>query len=82
MFGSYAYGKPTKDSDLDLFVEVPTRLRPPARYRAIYSLLDPRPCGIDLIVKTPVEVNRIVRDFNPCFEDILGKGRVLYAQAR
>ena len=81
LFGSYGYGHPSKDSDLDLFVEVPTQKRRQARNR-IDSLLDPRPCGIDLIVKTPQEVRQILRDFNPCFEDIVRKGRVLYAKTR
>lgn len=81
LFGSYAYGHPGKDSDLDIFVEVPARTRRQARHR-IEALLDPRPCGIDLIVKTPQEVRQILRDFNPCFEDIVRKGRVLYAKTR
>ena len=82
LFGSHAYGHPSKDSDLDLFIELPTRDRPPLRHQAIDCLLDPRPCGIDLIVKTPQEVRQALRDFNPCFEDILHKGRVLYAKKR
>ena len=82
LFGSRAYGRPHDESDIDLFVELPTHQRPPTRYRAISQLLNPRPCGIDLIVKTPAEVKRIVRDFNPCFEDIFRKGRVLYAKTR
>ena len=81
LFGSYAYGRPNKDSDLDLFVELPTQQRRQARHR-IDALLDPRPCGIDLIVKTPREVRQVLHDFNPCFEDILHKGRVLYAKTR
>ena len=82
LFGSHAYGKPTQDSDLDLFIEVSTRQRSHSRHRTIDQLLDPRPCGIDLIVKTPQEVRRTLQDFNPCFEDILRKGRVLYEKAR
>ena len=81
LFGSYAYGRPNKDSDLDLFVELPTHQRRHTRNR-IAALLDPRPCGIDLIVKTPQEVRQVLHDFNPCFEDIVHKGRVLYAKTR
>ncbi len=82
LFGSHAYGRPTRDSDLDLFIEVVTQQNSHARHEAIDRLLDPRPCGIDLIVKTPREVRQALRDFNPCFEDILKKGRVLYAKGR
>lgn len=80
LFGSHAYGRPTRDSDIDLFIEMPSRLPSHERYRAIDRLLDSRPTGIDLIVKTPQETRRILRDFNPCFQDIVGKGRVLYAK--
>lgn len=82
LFGSHAYGAPTRDSDLDLFVEVPTRQRPHTRHRLIDQLLDPRPCGIDLVVKTPQELRRTLQDFNPCVEEILRKGRVLYEKTR
>jgi hypothetical protein len=33
-------------------------------------------------VKTPKELRQILHDFNPCFEDIVGKSRVLYAKTR
>lgn len=82
LFGSRAYGRPHRDSDVDLFVELPTRQRPAARRRALDVLLETRPCGIDLIVKTPQEVRQALRDFNPSLEDILHKGRVLYAKTR
>ncbi|MBI2093194.1 MAG: nucleotidyltransferase domain-containing protein [Candidatus Omnitrophica bacterium] len=80
LFGSHAYGKPSEDSDIDIFIEVPTRQRLSTRYQVMDRLFDPRPCGIDLIIKTPQEVHQILRDFNPCFEDILQKGRILYAR--
>jgi predicted nucleotidyltransferase len=82
LFGSRAYGRPTGDSDLDLFIELPTRQSSHRRHQAIDRLLDPRPCGIDLIVKTPQEIRRMRRDFNPCVEEILTRGRVLYDKAR
>lgn len=80
LFGSYAYGRPQADSDLDLLVEIPRRSRRRSAYRAIDELLDPRPCGVDLIVKTPREIRQILEDFNPCFSEILRKGHVLYAK--
>ena len=82
LFGSHAYGVPHADSDLDLFVELPTRQPSHRRHQAIDRLLDPRPCGIDLIVKTPQEIHHMRRDFNPCVEEILRRGRVLYDKAR
>lgn len=81
LFGSYAAGVPREDSDLDLFIEMPTQ-RPRHRQVAIERLLNERPCALDIVVKSPQEVRRTRRDFNPFLEDVLTKGRVLYAQAR
>jgi predicted nucleotidyltransferase len=55
LFGSYAYGKPTPDSDVDLLVIMP------CKGRSLDAALDVR-CTVDagfpldLIVRTPAEV--------------------------
>src|SRR2546421_8055488 len=43
LFGSYAYGRPLDDSDVDLLVILETRDRPIDRYLAVSRLLRPRP---------------------------------------
>lgn len=78
LFGSYAYGKPTPDSDIDLMVIMETKERPHKRAVALRKILKNLGVPKDIIVKTPDEFER--------FRDIVGtivypaahKGRVLY----
>lgn len=78
LFGSYAYGKPTTDSDIDLMVVMETNERPHKRSVALRKTLKDLDIPKDIIVKTPDEFNR--------FKDIVGtivytaahRGRVLY----
>lgn len=81
LFGSYAQGTPSADSDIDLLVVAETSLSPPERYGAVRRLLADFPAGFDIIVKTPDEyvrwrsiVNNIVY-----FADKYGK--VIYERA-
>jgi len=53
LFGSYAYGRPSDDSDVDLLVILETQARPIDRYLAVSRLLRPRPFPLDILVKTP-----------------------------
>ena len=78
LFGSYADGVATDDSDVDLLVVAKTSLPPRKRYAAVRRLVADYPVAFDIIVKTPEEyarwrsvVNHIV-----CFAD--KAGRVLY----
>ncbi len=56
LFGSYAYGNPTPDSDVDLLIIMKTRAKESDRYVAVSNLLYPRQFPIDIIVKTPKEI--------------------------
>ena len=78
LFGSYAYGKPTSDSDLDLLVIMETRDRPAERIRKVSDLFDPRPLPMDFIVLTPAEMRRRLSGFDPFLEEVLEKGQRLY----
>lgn len=78
VFGSYAYGVPSADSDLDLLVIVETQARPVDRYLSVSSLLRPRPFPLDILVKTPDEIDRALADGDPFMVEILSQGRVLY----
>ena len=53
LFGSYAYGRPTADSDVDLLVVMNTRLRPRQQRLVISRALSPHPFPMDILVKTP-----------------------------
>lgn len=78
LFGSYAYGRPTPDSDVDLLVvmDVPTE---ETRRKGLDIYLSlPSRFPIDLLVRTPSELAWRMAN-NDCFiRDILQKGRVMY----
>lgn len=78
LFGSYAYGNPTPDSDVDLLVVMKTRAASAERSWAVSRLLIPRPFPVDILVKTPREIVRALsaRDF--FIDEIVSYGRVLY----
>ena len=78
LFGSYVYGTPTADSDVDLLVILDTLARPVDRYLRVSRLLRPRPFPLDLLVKTPEEIAQAL-DRNDTFMcEITEQGRVLY----
>jgi predicted nucleotidyltransferase len=78
LFGSYAYGKPTSDSDLDLLIVMDSRDSPAERIRKVSDLFDPRPLPMDFIVLTPSEVRHRLSGFDPFLEEVFEKGQVLY----
>ncbi len=79
LFGSYAYGKPTYDSDVDLLVIMETNAKLSDRYLAVSRLLRPRPFPVDILVRTPTEIDHALKSGDFFIEEILTHGRVLYA---
>jgi predicted nucleotidyltransferase len=81
LFGSYAYGKPTEDSDVDLLVVMDrTRYRGERMSLRIRLAVD-RDFPMDLLVRTPAEVAKRLR-WGDCFiREIVEKGKVLYEAA-
>ena len=79
LFGSYAYGNPTPDSDVDLLVIMKTKAKEIDRYVAVSNLLYPRQFPVDILVKTPREIEVESRKKGHFFlREILTKGKVLY----
>lgn len=78
LFGSFAYGKPTPDSDVDLLVIMESDLRPHARVVQISEILSPRPFPVDIIVRTPSEVKERIAKRDSFFLEIMAKGKLLY----
>lgn len=78
LFGSYAYGKPTTDSDIDLMIVMDTDESPHKRSVVLRKALKGLGVSKDIIVKTPDEFKR--------FKDVVGtivytavhRGRILY----
>jgi predicted nucleotidyltransferase len=81
LFGSYVYGTPTADSDVDLLVIVDTPTRPVDRYLRVSRLLRPRPFPLDLLVKTPAEIVQALEREDPFIREIMAQGRVLYERS-
>jgi uncharacterized protein len=78
LFGSYAYGKATADSDLDLLIIMESQDRPAERIRKVSDLFDPRSLPMDFIVLTPDEVQHRLSGFDPFLEEVFEKGQMLY----
>ena len=78
LFGSYAYGKPTPDSDVDLLVVMETTAPDKERYLAVCRLLRPRPFPVDILVKTPQEIARALEKGDFFIQEITSRGKVLY----
>jgi predicted nucleotidyltransferase len=81
LFGSYVYGTPTADSDVDLLVIVDTQARPVDRYLRVSRLLRPRPFPLDLLVKTREEIEQALARDDTFMREITAQGRVLYERA-
>jgi predicted nucleotidyltransferase len=64
LFGSYANGTATKDSDIDLLVVADIDMPPVERYCAVRKVLAGFPAGFDLVVKTPNEYQKWRRVVN------------------
>ncbi|MBA7655307.1 hypothetical protein ES703_63211 [subsurface metagenome] len=78
LFGSYASGQATEDSDVDLLVVAETTLPPPERYGAVRRLVADFPAAFDIIVKTPEEYTRWRSVVNHIVYFADKYGRVLY----
>ncbi len=77
LFGSYAYGKPTEDSDLDLLVILPFEGKPARKAIEIRSKLNPK-VPLELLVRTPEQVANRIADHDWFMREIMERGRVLY----
>lgn len=79
LFGSYAWGKPGSDSDVDLFIVKKTDRSTREIAMEIDSFLWGEMIPIDIIVYTPESVERRLRMEDFFIRDILTKGKVLYS---
>jgi uncharacterized protein len=77
LFGSYAYGTPHAESDVDLLVIMPAsnEISQAIRIKRAFE----RPFALDLIVKTPKRLERGLQEGDWFLREIVGKGKVLYA---
>jgi predicted nucleotidyltransferase len=79
LFGSYAYGRPRPDSDVDLLVVMPTRNQIAQAVR-IDEAIEPG-FFLDVIVRTPKTLERRLRWGDWFLREIVTRGQVLYEKA-
>lgn len=79
LFGSYAWGEPSKDSDMDFFIVKETdNTRETAR--EIDGSIFPRFIAMDFIVYTPKQLEKWLKLSEPFVTKIINRGKVLYAR--
>jgi predicted nucleotidyltransferase len=78
LFGSYAYGKPTESSDVDLLVIMPRTRSHGERMSVRILQAIPRDFPLDLLVRTPSDVAKRLRWQDPFICELVEKGTVLY----
>ena len=76
LFGSYAYGTPREDSDVDILVIMPTRNQHDQAVKIRWEV--PRSFPLDLIVRTPKNVGWRLAAGESFHTEIVKKGKVLY----
>ena len=77
LFGSYAYGSPRPDSDVDLLVVMPLSGKPVDKSVEMRLRLRPR-FPLDLLVRTPAKIKERLAMGDNFIRDILDRGKVLY----
>lgn len=77
LFGSYAYGQPRPESDVDLLVIMETEQRETEQAVHILQTVEHH-FGLDLIVRTPAKLARRLALGDPFLIEILDRGMVLY----
>jgi uncharacterized protein len=78
LFGSYARGAPTEDSDIDLLVISRSTLSRRERETRLTRQLFGSGVPYDVVVLTPEEIEERLRSSGAFIREILSTGRVLY----
>jgi predicted nucleotidyltransferase len=79
LFGSYAYGTPNEDSDVDLLVVMPCYDQHTQSVRIQSRLAAPFP--MDLLVRKPSEMKWRLEEGESFTTTIVSKGKVLYEKS-
>ena len=77
LFGSYGYGKPRPESDMDLLVVMDTSLRSIEQAGRIARDIDYH-FGLDLLVRTPQQLAERLEMGDFFLREITERGQVLY----
>jgi len=80
LFGSLVDGNLYEWSDLDLLVIKETEKRYLDRVLKVLNLVKPK-LAIDLLVLTPKELQKMLKEGNPYVKEIIEKGQVIYERS-
>ena len=77
LFGSYAYGQPRPESDIDLLIIMKTELRESKQALEIRQFLNPL-FGLDIVVYTSEKMEQRLAWGDSFLSEIIERGIVLY----
>lgn len=77
LFGSYAYGIPSEDSDVDILVIMPFQGRNPEKATEIWMATKPK-FPTDIMVRKPAEIKKRLRQGDFFLREITERGKILY----
>jgi len=78
LFGSYARGNPTPDSDVDLLVIWDTQRSRTQRSLAVSKLFHNREFPMDIVVRTPRQIKEALLRQDCFIQEVLSTGEVLF----
>ena len=78
LFGSHAWGRPHKWSDVDLFIIKKSGKKRWEREYELRKKIFPPKMSVDLLIYTPSEIKKRIAIGDFFVRDIINKGRVLY----
>ena len=78
LFGSYAYGKPSEYSDVDLLVVMPVEKSETRRQASEIRERIPRRFSMDILVRSPEEIAYRISHNDWFLREVTEKGEVLY----
>ncbi len=80
LFGSYAWGNPTKDSDVDLLIVKKTNQKHRQRMLTVRRIVSEENglVGIDILVYTPQEIRERLKINDSFISKIFKKGEIIY----
>lgn len=83
LFGSWAWGTPHADSDIDLLVVMESDKPRIERQRDVLDAIHPSYVPVDVLVHTPKELEESINKKGNLFlEDIVRNGKVLYTKPK
>jgi predicted nucleotidyltransferase len=80
LFGSYAHGAPSEDSDVDILVILPFQESNLRKSLEILNRVNPR-FPIDLLARRPDDTSRRYAEGDPLIREVLERGKVLYERS-